>query len=101
MERIGRIGNKSKKALANINKIFNERSNAIKFVDDYGSMRFEAKRKKTEEEPKTEPIKAKTKRKKFQFQLHKKFINEIKNDEKNKNEHLFKEDFFYHTPLFS
>ena len=33
-----RIGNKSekqKKLLANINRLFNERNDAIKFVDDY------------------------------------------------------------------
>ena len=49
---------------------------------------------KTEEEPKPEPTKAKTKRKKSPFELHKKFRNEIKNDKKNKNEHIFKEHFF-------
>ena len=37
---------------------------------------------KEEEEPKSEPTKAKTKRKKYPFELHVKFINEIKNDEK-------------------
>ena len=36
----------------NINKLFNRRNDAIKFVDDYGSMILEAKRKAAEEEPK-------------------------------------------------
>ena len=94
-----RIGNKSekkkkKKTLANINKFFNGRNDAIIFVDDYGSMILEAKRKAAEEEPKPEPTKAKTKRKKSPFELHEKFINEIKNDEKNINEQIFKEYFF-------
>ena len=41
-------GNKSaeqqKKTLANINVFFNARNNAIKFIEDYGSMILEAKR---------------------------------------------------------
>ena len=49
--------------MANINKLFNGRNDAIKFVDDYGPMILEAKRKAAEEEPKPEPTKAKTKRK--------------------------------------
>ena len=57
-------------------------------------MILEAKRKAAEEEPKPEPTKAKTKRKKSPFELHEKFINEIKNDEKNINEQIFKEYFF-------
>ena len=81
--------------MSNINKLFNERNNSIKFVDDYGSIIFEAKRKKAEEEPKPEPTKARTKRKKSSFELHEKFINEIKNDEKNKNEHIFREYIFF------
>ena len=44
-----KVGNKSetppKKTLTNINKSFNERNDAIKFIDDYGSMIPEAKRK--------------------------------------------------------
>ena len=43
-----RIGNKSEtpqKTLANINKFFNGRDDATKFIDDYGSMILEAKRK--------------------------------------------------------
>ena len=43
-----RKGNKSaeqeKKTLANINILFNARNNAIKFMEDYGSMIHEAKR---------------------------------------------------------
>ena len=60
-------------------------------------MIFEAKRKATEEEPESEPepSKAKTKRK-----LHQKLINEIRNCGKIRNEQIFKEYFFYHTPLF-
>ena len=46
--------------MANINKLFNERNNAIKFVDDYSSITFEAKRKAAEE-PEPEPSKAKFK----------------------------------------
>ena len=81
--------------MANINKLFNGRNDAIKFVDDYGLMILEAKRKAAEEEPKPEPTKAKTKRKKSPFELHKKFINEIKNDEKDINEQIFKEYIFF------
>ena len=42
-----RKGNKSaeqKKALTNINILFNARNNVIKFIEDYGSMILEAKR---------------------------------------------------------
>ena len=42
-----RKGNKSseqKKSLANINLLFDARNNAIKFIEDYGSMILEAKR---------------------------------------------------------
>ena len=53
-----------------------------------------------EKEPEPEPSKAKTKLKKYLLELHKEFINEIKNDEKKINEQIFKEYFFYHTPLF-
>ena len=35
---------KQKKTLANINIHFNARNNAIKFIEDYGSMILEAKR---------------------------------------------------------
>ena len=34
----------NKKNLANINLLFNARNNAIKFIEDYGSMILEAKR---------------------------------------------------------
>ena len=57
-------------------------------------MILEARGKATEEEPKPEPTKVKAKCKKFLFQLHEKFINKIKNDEKNINEQKFKEYFF-------
>ena len=63
-----RIGNKSekqKKTLAKINKIFNGRNNAIRFVDDYDSMILEIKRKAAAEEPRPELTKVKTKRKKI------------------------------------
>ena len=80
--------------MANINKLFNGRNNAIKLVYEYGSMIPEAKKKKAaEEEPKPEPTKAKTKRKKSPFELHKKFINEIKNEKKYINEETFKQYF--------
>ena len=84
-------------ALVNISKLVNRRNDPIKFVDDYGSMIVEAKRKTTEEEPESEPepSRAKTKR-----QLHQKFINEIRNCGKIRNEQIFKEYFFYRTPLF-
>ena len=42
-----RKGNKNdeqKKTLANINTLFNARNNAIKFIEDYGSVILEAKR---------------------------------------------------------
>ena len=41
-------GNKTKKlgnTFANINRLFNGRNYAIKFIEDYGSMILEAKRK--------------------------------------------------------
>ena len=68
--------------MANINKFFNGRYDAIKFVDDYGSMILEAKTKAAEEEPEPEPSKEKTKRKKSSLKLREEFINEIKNNEK-------------------
>ena len=68
--------------MANINKLFNGRNDAIKFVDDYRPMILEAKRKASEEEPKTEPSKTKTKRKKSPLELREEFTNEIKNDKK-------------------
>ena len=60
-------------------------------------MIFEAKRKATEEEPESEPEPSKAKTK---WKLHQKFINEIKKYGKIRNEQIFKEFFFYHTPLF-
>ena len=58
-----RIGNKSekqKKTLANINKLFKGRNDAIKFVDDYGSIILKAKRNAAEKEPEpTRTIKSK------------------------------------------
>ena len=63
-------------------------------------MILQAKRKAAEEKPKPELTKAKTKRKKCPFELHEKFINEMKNDEENINEQIFKEYFLHHTPLF-
>ena len=63
------INLKNKKTLANINKLFNGRNDAAKFVDGCGSMIYEAKGKAAEEEPKPEPRNAETN--------HEKFINEI------------------------
>ena len=57
-------------------------------------MILDAKSKAAEEEPKPEQTKAKTKRKKSSFELHEKFINEIKNDEKKINKQIFQEYFF-------
>ena len=56
-----------KKTLNNINKLFNGRSDAIRFVDEYGSIILEVKIKAAEEEPKAEITKTKNKRKKSQF----------------------------------
>ena len=39
---------KRKKALANINKLFNGRNDPIKFADDYGSIIFKLKEKRLE-----------------------------------------------------
>ena len=93
-----KIGNKSvklkKKTLPDINKLFNGRNDAFKFVDDYGSMILEAKRDTHEKKPKPEPTKEKTKRKKSLFELHEKFINKFKNNEKTVNEEMFKQYFF-------
>ena len=71
-----------KKTLANINKLFNRKDEAIKFIQDYiqdcGSMILEAKRKAAEEEPKLKPSKRNNKRKKSPSELREEFINEIK-----------------------
>ena len=56
---------KNKKSLANINKLFNGRNHAIKFVYDYGSVILEAKRTVAQEKPKQEPLKEKSKCKKI------------------------------------
>ena len=56
-----RIGNKSEKQ----KRFANERNNAIRFVYDYGSTIFEAKRKAAEEEPEPEPSIAKATSKNF------------------------------------
>ena len=80
-----RTGNKSdkqnKKALANINKLFNARSNAIKLVDDHSLMILEGKPKAAEgePEPKPQPSKAKAKLIKSPLELLEEFINENKN----------------------
>ena len=39
---------KTKKTLPNVNILFNGKNDAIKFVEDYGSMILESKRKATE-----------------------------------------------------
>ena len=46
--RIGNTSEKQKRTLVNINRFFNRRNDAIKFVDDYGSMILEAKKKQLE-----------------------------------------------------
>ena len=79
--------------MAIIDKLSNGRNEAIKFVDDYGSMIPEGKREVAGEELETEPSKTKTERK-----SPIEFINEIKNDEKNTNEQIIKGCFFYQTP---
>ena len=82
-----RIVNKSekqKKILANINELFNERNNVIKFVDDYCSLVLEAKRMAGGEEPATkpevatEPIKARTKSKISLIKFREEFLNKLK-----------------------
>ena len=87
--------------MANINKPFNGRNDAIKFVDDCCSIIFEAKRKAAEDEPKPKPSKAKTKHKKSPLELRAEFINEIKNDEKHINEQIFKNIFLSYSIIFS
>ena len=68
--------------MANINKLFNRKDEAIKFTQDYiqdcGSMILEAKRKAAEEEPKLKPSKGNNKCKKSPSELREEFINEIK-----------------------
>ena len=74
--------------MANINKLFNGRNDAIKFADNCGSMILEAERKAAEEESEPEPSKAKNKRKKI-------ILNRVKNDdEKGRSEQIFKRYFF-------
>ena len=96
-----RILNKSEKqkALINISKIFNGRNNAIKFLDDYGSMILEAKRKAAAEKPKPELSKEITKCKNYSLKLCEEFTKKIRNDEKNINDQILKK-IFYHTSLF-
>ena len=48
--RIGIKNDNQKKVLANANILFNGRNSAIKFIEDYGSMIFEAKRLEKEEQ---------------------------------------------------
>ena len=55
-----RIGNKNdnqKRTLANINMFYNGRDNAIRFIEDYGSMILEAKRLAIEEKQEGEGLK--------------------------------------------
>ena len=75
-----------KTSTSNINELFDRKNDAINFVDDYGSMILEAKRKAAEEEPKPEPSVAKTEHIKSALELYQEFINEIRNTEKNINE---------------
>ena len=84
--------------MANINELFNGRNDAIKFVDDYGSMILEAKIKDGEElktaeqeQEATEPAKA-TELTKAKSKLDE-FLNKTKNEEKTINEKIFR-DFF-------
>ena len=79
--------------MANINEPFNQGNDAIKLVDNDGSMILEAKRKVVKEESEPEASKVITKSKKSSLQLREEFINEIKNEEKNINEQIFKECF--------
>ena len=48
--RIGNKNNNQKRVLANAYILFNRRNSAIKFIEDYGSMIFEAKRLAKEEQ---------------------------------------------------
>ena len=48
--RIGKKNDNQKKVLANANILFNGRNSAIKFIEDYGSMIYEAKRLAKEEQ---------------------------------------------------
>ena len=82
------LKNKKEKTLANINNYFNVRNKAIKFVDDYGSMIIEVKRKATEEELKTR----KNWTQNSPLEYREESINEIRKDE-NINEQTFKECF--------
>ena len=98
-----RIVNKSekqKKTLTNINELFNEISNVIKFVDDYCSLVLETKRMAGGEEPATkpevatEPIKVRTKSKISLIKLREEFLNKTKNEEKSMQEQIFRHYFF-------
>ena len=48
--RIGKKNDNQKKVLTNANILFNGRNSAIKFIEDYGSMIYEAKRLAKEEQ---------------------------------------------------
>ena len=96
------INLKNKKTLADINELFNERNNDIKFEDGYGPIILEAKRKVAEElELEPEPSKAKTKRKKSLLKLPEEFINEIKNDKKIYIGKYLKNSFLSYSITFS
>ena len=65
--------------MTNIKKLFNRSNNAIKFVDDYGSMILEVERKVAEKpQPEPEPSKAKLKRKKCSLELREEVITKLK-----------------------
>ena len=57
-------------------------------------MILETKTKAAEEEPQLEPSKEKSNCKKSPLELREEFINEIKKDEKNINDQIFKIFFF-------
>ena len=59
-----------KKTLTNMNKLFNKRKDAIKFVDNYDSMILNSKRKAAEEKPEPKHSKQKIKCKKSPLELH-------------------------------
>ena len=55
-----RRGNKTKKqwnTLASIDRLFNGRNDALKFIEDYGSMIFEAKKKQQKNQQKVHDLK--------------------------------------------
>ena len=87
--------------MANINKLCNGRNDAVKFVDDYGSMILEAKRKSAVDDPATNSEKATKPAKASKKSKTKRKISSLKlRYEKNINEQIVRDYFLFQTPSY-